>query len=173
MTSVRPQWLGRLSYRWAWRLQHLRRRAVIDGSAPEAFWLLTHDPVITTGRRAVDALPSSVEVVRTERGGLATYHGPGQLVGYLILDVARRKTTVKGTVCAVATVTSVRVRKGGVTAGGKERSNNSPPRSPLLSPLLSSLLSPLLSLHPHTASYEAPSQPSIQRQRARGANDGR
>ena len=46
-------------------------------------------------------MPSSVEVVRTERGGLATYHGPGQLVGYLILDVARRKTTVKGTVCAV------------------------------------------------------------------------
>jgi lipoyl(octanoyl) transferase len=101
MNPVRPQWLGRLSYRWAWRLQHLRRQAVIEGRAPEAFWLLTHDPVITTGRRAVTDLPEGVEVVRTERGGLATYHGPGQLVGYLILDVARRKTTVKGTICAV------------------------------------------------------------------------
>lgn len=98
---MRPQWLGRLSYRWAWRLQHLRRQAVIAGHAPEAFWLLTHDPVITTGRRVVAGLPADLDVVRTERGGLATYHGPGQLIGYLILDVARRKTKVKGTICAV------------------------------------------------------------------------
>jgi lipoyl(octanoyl) transferase len=101
MSPVRPQWLGRLPYRWAWRLQHLRRQAVIAGHAPEAFWLLTHDPVITTGRRPVQGLPHGIDVVRTERGGLATYHGPGQLVGYLILDVARRTTTVKETICAV------------------------------------------------------------------------
>ena len=101
LAPVQPQWLGRLSYRWAWRLQHLRRQAVIEGRAPEAFWLLTHDPVITTGRRPVADLPTHLEVVRTERGGLATYHGPGQLIGYLILDVGRRNTKVKGTICAV------------------------------------------------------------------------
>ncbi len=101
MTPVRPQWLGRLPYRWAWRLQHLRREAVIARRAPEAFWLLTHDPVITTGRRLVEALPLDLDVIQTERGGLATYHGPGQLVGYLIIDVARRKTKVKGTIRAV------------------------------------------------------------------------
>ena len=100
---MRPQWIGRLPYRWAWRLQHLRREAVIEGRAPEAFWLLTHDPVITTGRRSVSTLPRDIEVVRTERGGLATYHGPGQLVGYLILDVGRRRTGVKRTICAVET----------------------------------------------------------------------
>jgi lipoate-protein ligase B len=70
--------------------------------APEAFWLLEHDPVITTGRRSVGVLPSSgIDVVHTERGGLATWHGPGQLVGYLIVDVAGRGGSVKGTVAGI------------------------------------------------------------------------
>lgn len=97
----RPQWLGRLGYRWAWRLQRLRREAVIAGHAPEAVWLLEHDPVVTTGRRPVEVLPDGIEVVRTERGGLATWHGPGQLVGYLILDVGSRGMGVKSTICGV------------------------------------------------------------------------
>ena len=100
--AIRPQWLGRLDYRWAHRLQHLRRRAVLGGLAPEAFWLLEHDPVITTGRREVEVLPTGgIEVVHTERGGLATWHGPGQLVGYLIVDVAGRGGSVKGTVAGI------------------------------------------------------------------------
>lgn len=99
---IRPQWLGRLSYHWAWRLQHLRREAVIGGTAPEACWLLEHDPVITTGRRGVADLPTQehlaargVALHRTERGGLATWHGPGQLVGYLVIDLARHRLTVR------------------------------------------------------------------------------
>ena len=102
MSEVHPQWLGRLSYRWAYRLQHLRRQAVLAGHAPEALWLLEHDPVITTGRRTVERLPGQgTEVVHTERGGLATWHGPGQIVGYAIVDVAGRGGSVKGTICAV------------------------------------------------------------------------
>lgn len=99
--APRVQWLGRLGYRWAWRLQHLRRDAVIAGVAPEVLWMLEHGPVVTTGRRPVERLPEHVEVVHTERGGLATWHGPGQLVGYLILDVGRRDLTVRGTVCGL------------------------------------------------------------------------
>lgn len=101
---VRPQWLGRLRYAWAWRLQHLRRAAVIDGHSPEACWLLEHDPVITTGRRAVTDLDGEslrrdgIDVHITERGGLATWHGPGQLVGYLILDIGTRGIKVRETV---------------------------------------------------------------------------
>lgn len=98
----RPQWLGRLSYRWAWRLQASRRQAVIEGRAPEALWLLEHDPVVTIGRRHAVVQPArGVEVVKTERGGLATWHGPGQLVGYLVLDVGGRGLTVRGTVEAI------------------------------------------------------------------------
>jgi len=106
--ELRPQWLGRLPYRWAWRLQHLRREAVIAGHAPEALWLLEHPSVITTGRRAVADLPDAaslkargIGLEHTERGGLATWHGPGQLVGYLIIDAARRGIGVRRTVRAV------------------------------------------------------------------------
>lgn len=106
--TPRPEWLGRLRYGWAWQLQTLRREAVIDGLAPEACWLLEHDPVITTGLRAVDDVPPDdvlrvrgVDRHRTERGGLATWHGPGQLVGYLILDLPRRGLRVRDTITAI------------------------------------------------------------------------
>ncbi|MBX2801200.1 MAG: lipoyl(octanoyl) transferase LipB [Myxococcales bacterium] len=84
-------------------LQHSRREAILRGGAPQAFWLLEHDPVITTGRRAVppEHVPQDATVVATERGGLATWHGPGQLVGYLMLEVGRHGGSVKGTICAV------------------------------------------------------------------------
>jgi len=64
--------------------------------------MVEHPPVITTGRRAVaDLAGVGCDIVATERGGLATYHGPGQLVGYLILDVAGRGGSVRGTVFAI------------------------------------------------------------------------
>ncbi len=103
-----PVWQGRIRYHWAWELQNLRRDAIIAGRADEAFWLLEHDSVITTGRRAVDDLPSAavladrgIDSHHTERGGLATWHGPGQLVGYLMLDLPRRGLKVRELVCAV------------------------------------------------------------------------
>jgi lipoyl(octanoyl) transferase len=97
-----PRWLGRVSYPAAWWAQRTRRSAVLEGAADEAIWLLEHDAVYTTGLRAVDlpeVLPAPV--VRTERGGLTTWHGPGQLVGYLILDISGRGGSVKGTLAAV------------------------------------------------------------------------
>lgn len=96
-----PVWLGRLPYRWAHALQAARREAILAGRAPEALWLLEHDPVVTLGRRGGEVGSAEVEVVRTERGGLATWHGPGQLVGYLLIDVASRGIGVRGAVRAV------------------------------------------------------------------------
>lgn len=99
-----PEWLGRVPYLEALERQRERREQVLTGDAPEAVWLLEHDPVVTTGRRAVQDLdPTRITspVVETERGGLATYHGPGQLVGYLIVDVGRRGGGVRITVRAV------------------------------------------------------------------------
>jgi len=104
---IQAQWLGSQPYRWAHRLQRLRRQAVIAGLAPEVLWTMEHPPTLTTGRRAVpDLRPDlwkarGVDVVATERGGLATWHGPGQLVGYLIVNVGRRGVGVWDTVCAV------------------------------------------------------------------------
>lgn len=100
-------WLGRVPYREALRRQRERREAVLAGAAPEAFWLLEHDPVVTTGRRDAGAIDASalaaagIDLVATERGGLATWHGPGQLVGYLIVDLHRRHLHVRTLVTAV------------------------------------------------------------------------
>jgi lipoyl(octanoyl) transferase len=79
--------LGRRAYREVWELQ----KALVDRRAEERITdgliLVEHDPVATLGRRGKpeDILDPDLEVVAVERGGEATYHGPGQLVGYPIL----------------------------------------------------------------------------------------
>jgi lipoyl(octanoyl) transferase len=88
--------LGRVEYREAAALQERLRERVIAGELPEVMLLLEHPPVYTIGRRSDQAdLPfgeafyrdRGIDVVRTPRGGQLTYHGPGQLVGYPIVDL--------------------------------------------------------------------------------------
>jgi lipoate-protein ligase B len=96
--SLRARWLGRLAYREAWATQRALASARADGRLTEdQLLLLEHDPVLTLGRRATEAhvvaLPEllaerGIEVVRVERGGEVTYHGPGQLVAYPIVALA-------------------------------------------------------------------------------------
>ncbi|HET6743395.1 MAG TPA: lipoyl(octanoyl) transferase LipB [Kribbella sp.] len=66
----------------------------VQGSADDRLFLLSHPPVITYGPRTVlDDLPeeaAGIPTVPVDRGGFATYHGPGQLVGYLVIDLHRR-----------------------------------------------------------------------------------
>jgi lipoate-protein ligase B len=98
-----PAWaigLIDLEYRRSWELQLRLREARIEGQIPDTLLLVEHDPVITLGRAAQEAnvLVSELELgklgvdlVRTERGGDVTYHGPGQITGYPILDLGRRE----------------------------------------------------------------------------------
>ncbi len=88
--------LGRRPYAPTYRLQEHLRRELRDRRATEHLLLLEHDPVFTLGRGAsrgdVVAAESwlrerGIEVHETNRGGQVTYHGPGQLVGYPILDL--------------------------------------------------------------------------------------
>ncbi len=83
--------LGRRDYEETLELQEKARTQVIDGG-PEQLLLVEHPPVITLGRRgdARHVLVPRAPVLRVSRGGDVTYHGPGQLVGYPILDLARR-----------------------------------------------------------------------------------
>jgi lipoyl(octanoyl) transferase len=70
-----------------------RRR---DAGTPDEFWLLEHPPVYTLGLAAAEQDPQNgIPVVKTERGGQITYHGPGQLVLYTLVDLARRGIKVK------------------------------------------------------------------------------
>ncbi len=124
----RPQWLGHVAYAHALRLQRLRRAAVVAGRAPQAFWLLEHSHVITMGRRNVDELSrcsdgylGGVPVVQTERGGLATYHGPGQLVGYLMLDRRRYGLSVSQFVCRLETGLMRWCLAQGLTVGRRDK----------------------------------------------------
>ncbi len=71
--------------------------AIADGTAGELVWLLEHPPIYTAGTSANDAdlLDARFPVYRTGRGGQFTYHGPGQRVGYVMLDLKRRKPDVR------------------------------------------------------------------------------
>jgi lipoyl(octanoyl) transferase len=92
--------LGKTPYLEAWELQRTLAAAVLQGTAPDTVILLEHPPVITLGRRTDDGelhVPANaeVEIVETDRGGRSTYHGPGQLVCYPILDLNRHGRDVK------------------------------------------------------------------------------
>jgi lipoyl(octanoyl) transferase len=89
--------LGRVGYEEGLRLQEARVSAVQAGSAPDALYLLEHDPVLTLGRSAhrenivassTDLSRLGIQVFECGRGGDVTYHGPGQLVGYPILNLS-------------------------------------------------------------------------------------
>jgi lipoyl(octanoyl) transferase len=92
--------LGIVGYNDAWELQRSIAAAVLEGTAPDTVLFLEHPPVITLGRRAGDDelhVPdgAEVEVVATDRGGKSTYHAPGQLVCYPILDLNRHGRDVR------------------------------------------------------------------------------
>jgi lipoyl(octanoyl) transferase len=93
--------LGSVPYLEAWDLQRSLAGAVSQGAVPDTVLLLEHPPVVTLGRRTDESaelhVPESaaVEIVETDRGGKSTFHGPGQLVCYPILDLKRHGRDVK------------------------------------------------------------------------------
>jgi lipoyl(octanoyl) transferase len=92
--------LGETPYLEAWELQRALAGAVSQGAIPDTIVMLEHPPVITLGRRTEGnevhvPADAAVEVVETDRGGKSTYHGPGQLVCYPILDLNRHGRDVK------------------------------------------------------------------------------
>ena len=101
--NVRACWLGSTPYQEAWDLQAEIVAAVRDGQEPDTLLLLEHPHVFTMGKAASpdhvlwgesERSKRDVEVIWSDRGGEATYHGPGQLVGYPILDLAHFDLTI-------------------------------------------------------------------------------
>jgi len=92
MKNLDVRWLGRIDFQEGLEIQDAVVAEVRDGQSPPTLLLLEHHPVFTIGRTRdrsslldAEALPFPVH--ETNRGGQATYHGPGQLVGYPILDL--------------------------------------------------------------------------------------
>jgi lipoyl(octanoyl) transferase len=105
LPPVRASWLGSVPYREAWDLQASLVRELREGAGQDTLLLLEHPHVFTLGKAASDAdllwnqderERRQVEVVWSDRGGEATYHGPGQLVGYPVVDLARLRLTIPG-----------------------------------------------------------------------------
>lgn len=98
--TAKPEWIvrpGLLAYPEAVAFMEARAAAIADGTAPECVWLVEHPPIYTAGTSARDGdlLEARFPVYRTGRGGQFTYHGPGQRVGYVMLDLRRRGRDVR------------------------------------------------------------------------------
>ena len=95
--------LAQVPYRTALDEMTARNAAIAEGTARELVWLLEHPPVYTAGTSAAadELLDPRFEVVEAGRGGRYTYHGPGQRVGYVLLDLKRRARDVRGFVHAM------------------------------------------------------------------------
>jgi len=91
--------LGRTDYEATWRAMQAFTDARTPGTADE-IWLTEHPPVYTlglAGRRAHLLRDNGIAVVKVDRGGQVTYHGPGQLVAYLLFDLKRARRGIRAT----------------------------------------------------------------------------
>jgi lipoyl(octanoyl) transferase len=129
LRPVGTWWLGRIDYRAAWDLQRRLAAARADDRIGDQLLLLEHPAVLTLGRTsdpahvratADDLARRGIEVVRVERGGEVTYHGPGQLVAYPILALSRRGLLVRPLVRALETAMVAACAAFGVEAARRD-----------------------------------------------------
>lgn len=91
------RWLGRVEYEPTWRAMQAFTDAR-DAATADELWLLEHPPVFTLGMAADRShvlAAGDIPVVQTDRGGQVTYHGPGQLIAYPLLDIRRRGIAIR------------------------------------------------------------------------------
>jgi lipoate-protein ligase B len=126
---IAARWLGRMPYRDAWELQKRLARARADGGIGDQLLLLEHPAVLTLGRNADEghvlapeaALAArGIELLRVERGGEVTYHGPGQLVAYPIVNLADRGLLLRPYVRALEAALAATSAALGVAAGRRD-----------------------------------------------------
>ncbi|MCD5994734.1 lipoyl(octanoyl) transferase LipB [Pseudomonas sp. CDFA 602] len=113
--------LGLIDYETAW---HAMQRFTDgrDREAGDEVWLVQHPPVFTQGQSGKPEhllLPGNIPVVQVDRGGQVTYHGPGQLVAYLMLDVRRLGFGVRDLVTRIENTLIALLDTYGVTAAAK------------------------------------------------------
>jgi lipoyl(octanoyl) transferase len=122
-------WLGRIGYRDAWDLQKRLAAARVAGSIGDQLLLLEHPAVLTLGRgadethvlaTAAELDARGIELLRVERGGEVTYHGPGQLVAYPIVRLADRGLLLRPFVRTLEGALEDTCAAFGVTAGRRE-----------------------------------------------------
>jgi lipoyl(octanoyl) transferase len=124
-TTYNPQptvhFLGRVDYEPTWRAMQTFTETRTPDTQDE-IWLLEHPPVFTLGMNGKShhvLMPGDIPVVKIDRGGQVTYHGPGQLVVYPLLDLRRLQLGVRDLVIALENAIIVTVARFGIQAAGK------------------------------------------------------
>ena len=118
-------WLGRQSYQPVWELQKQIHSKRVFGEIPDVVLLVEHEHVYTFGKNAdtnnlLDSKPRNTEVVQIDRGGEVTYHGPGQLVCYPIIDLHDYKMSVSWYIRLLENVVINCLQSFGIESGRKE-----------------------------------------------------
>ena len=116
--------LGQMRYKDAWELQKRLVEDRLFDKIPDTLIIVEHEHVITLGKRSEIGRSKGevqgVEIVQVERGGLATYHGPGQLVGYPIIKLRDRFADIKGHIWKIEEVLILCLRDFDIPADRKE-----------------------------------------------------
>ena len=89
--SIKP-----IKYNFALMKMEQRLNQIINGEKKELIWILEHEEIFTGGTsyKENEIIDKSIKFVKTNRGGKITYHGPGQLVFYFVLDLKKRKINI-------------------------------------------------------------------------------
>ncbi len=117
------KYLGLVEYEPTWRAMQ-KFTDDRDSSTPDEIWLLEHPPVFTLGLNASREhvlSPGDIPVVQIDRGGQVTYHGPGQLVVYPLIDIRRHALGVRQLVVALENAVIAYARELGVEASGSRQ----------------------------------------------------
>jgi lipoyl(octanoyl) transferase len=103
MTSLQVKQLGMRDYAEVWQLMQEYTDSRTEDT-PDQLWCLEHPPVFTQGQAGKEEhllAPGDIPVIKVDRGGQVTYHGPGQLVLYTLIDIRRLKLSVRDLVTAI------------------------------------------------------------------------
>lgn len=115
--------LGLQDYKKVWQdMQNFTQNR--EKSTQDELWLLEHFPVYTQGQagKAEHILnPENIPVVQSDRGGQVTYHGPGQLVGYVLMDISAKKLGIRSLVCKLEQIIIDTLQEYEITAHRKEK----------------------------------------------------
>lgn len=112
------RWLGQQEYVSTWsRMQDFTNARGND--TPDEIWFLEHPPVFTQGQNGkpehvID--PGHIPIIKTDRGGQVTYHGPGQLMAYTLIDVKRKGLTTRAFVSCLENVIVAYLNQLGIAA---------------------------------------------------------
>ncbi|MDD9880194.1 MAG: lipoyl(octanoyl) transferase LipB [Candidatus Marinimicrobia bacterium] len=117
--------LGQMDYQTAWDYQKETHEKVLNGKAPDTLIFVEHEPVYTLGKNAdnnhlLQSAPDDAKVYNVERGGDITYHGPGQIVGYPILDLHHYQKSISWYMRTLEQVLIDSLATYGIEAGLKE-----------------------------------------------------